>query len=93
MIEKIINYKKNLEEVKNSRDPKTTNINKSDICQILIMANLAEMCIRSDIKVPKEDRNYFEGQAFVGRYFDDWGLPWVGKEYLDIVKYIKENYW
>lgn len=48
---------------------------------------------KANIKVPEEDKNYFEGQAFVGRYFGDWGLLWVAEEYLEVTQYIKDNHW
>lgn len=93
MIKKIIEFKAWLENIKNEINPETANINKADICQILVMLNLAEICIRSNIKVPKEFKRYFEGQAFVGRYFGDWGLLSVAQEYLEVTEYIKDNHW
>ena len=93
MIEKIIEFKARLEAIKNDNNSETASINKADICQILVMLNVAEMCIRSNIEVPKEFQNYFEGQAFVGRYFSDWNLSWVAWEYLEVTEYIKHNHW
>ncbi len=92
MIKEIVQFKRQVEDIKNE-ERSSTKIDKGVLCKILVMANIAEMCIWSNVKVPESDRHYFEGQAFVGRYFDDWALPWVGEEYLKLVKFIKSKYW
>lgn len=46
MIERIIEFKARLEDIKNANNSATDSINKADICQVLVMLNIAEMCIR-----------------------------------------------
>ena len=88
MKNKIIEYKIKLEELKES----DLNIDKSMVSKLLVMANLAELAIISNIKLSKQEiHEYFQAKASVGRYFCDWKLDWVAEGYIDIVYYIKEN--
>ncbi len=92
MLDKIKEFKRKVEEVKETH-PFADKIGRGSFSKLLVMANLAEMCIYSNTKVPAQDRNYFEGQATVGRYFSDWGLDWIATDYLEICEYIKHNNW
>jgi hypothetical protein len=89
MISKIIQYKERLENLKNNH----LQIDKSILCKILVMVNIAEMLIHANIYIDDSDKKYFEGQVAVGRYFCDWNEDWVAEEYFEVVKYIKENNW
>ena len=92
ILDKIIEFKKNLEYLKNN-SPESDKIDKATLCKLLVMANIAEMTIYAGLKIEKNQKEYFEGQAFVGRYYMDWGLDWIPKYYLEICRYIKENHW
>jgi uncharacterized protein involved in tellurium resistance len=89
MIEEIIEFKRKLEELKNTT---SEAIDKATICKVLVMLNIAEMVIRSNTKVEDKEKHYFEGQAFIGRYFGDLGLDWIAEDYLKISLVIKEKY-
>lgn len=93
IVEKIIEFKEKLEKIKNDKSSSSLKIEKGILSKILVMANIAEMCIYSNTNVPDEDRNYFEGRVSVGRYFGDWGLDWVTDYYIEITEFIKENHW
>jgi len=86
----IIDIKSKIEDVKNKQN---SLLDKSSLCKILVMLNIAEMLIRSNSNINDNDKHYFEGQAFVGRYFCDWGLDWIADDYLKISSFIKDNYW
>jgi len=92
MIREIIEFKREVKEAKNS-DNGAANFDKATMCKILVMLNIAEMVIRANEKVPEHERHYFEGQAFVGRYFGDWGLDFIVDKYLKVTSYIKATHW
>lgn len=89
MIDRIKSYKNRLEQLKDDNE----NIDKSVICKLLVMANMAEMVIWSKSKINEPEKYYFEGQAFVGRYFSDWGFDDIAERYLEISEFIKLNHW
>lgn len=92
ILEKIKKFKKEVEDIKEF-DGKYQKVNKGALCKVLVMVNMAEMCILSKTIVPIKDRDYFEGQTVVGRYFSDWGLDWIAMDYLEICSYIKSHNW
>jgi hypothetical protein len=89
MIEKIISFKKRLEEIKTENE----NIDKATVCKILVMANMAEMVIRANTKIREAEKHYFEGGAYVGRYFGDWNYHDVARDYYEISAYIQKFNW
>jgi hypothetical protein len=93
MIEDIIETKRKIEEFKNKIQKPYNSLDMSSLCNVLIMLNIAEMVIYANIKVPENERYYFDRQAFVGRYFIDWGLKWISDDYLKVSKFIKANHW
>ncbi len=93
MIDKIIESKGKIEQFKNSFETSDVKIDKATICKVLIMLNIAEMVIDANIKVPDNEKHYFEAQAFIGRYFGDWGVNWIADDYLNVSSYIKSGYW
>jgi hypothetical protein len=93
MIEDIIETKRKIEEFKNKIQKPYNSLDMSSLCNVLIMLNIAEMVIYANIKVPENERYYFDRQAFVGRYFIDWGLKWISDDYLKVCEFIKANHW
>jgi len=61
---------------------------KSDLVKQMKVANLALTVIQNNEKIEAFEVDYFEGQAFVGRYFGDWKLDWVVWNYYEISMYV-----
>jgi hypothetical protein len=85
MIDDIIKSKTKIEELKNKIGNSDDTVDKATLCKVLIMLNIAEMVIYANIKIPENEKYYFEGQAFIGRYFGGWGLDWIADDYLKFV--------
>ena len=92
MVDRIIAYKNQVEEFKNHGMDRQS-IDKSSLCRLLVMANIAEMVIHANSKLQEHERTYFEGDYFVDRYYGDRGAAWIVEGYRAITGYIKNNHW
>jgi hypothetical protein len=90
MIEKIIEFKRKVEELKNSKLPDGyADPENATLCKLLVVANVAEMCIRSNTKIEECLRPYFDGQTFVARFYGDLGYGWIVDDYYEITQFAK----
>jgi len=61
---------------------------KLDIVKQLKLSSLSFVIIENDSQIEEFETVYYTGQAFVGRYFGDFGLDWIVWNYYEISSYI-----
>lgn len=66
---------------------------KASLWKALIMAEIAHRSFALEINIEEFEKQYFDRQAAVGRYFCDWAMDWVAENYYEITNYVAKYYW
>lgn len=61
--------------------------------KVIIMTEIAHRSFSLGTKIEPFEKQYFDRQAAVGRYFCDWGMDWVAEYYFEISNYVAAFYW
>jgi len=69
----------------------TTNAPHDAVFKLQAAVDLSIELIQSDRKVLESEKHFFEGGAYLLRFFEGWGDEYMDK-YSKMVSYIKENH-
>jgi hypothetical protein len=73
-------------------DKPTVNALKDVMYKIRSAVELTIVLIKEKRKVSSDEKNLFEGGAYLARYFDGWGDEFFLK-YIEMVNYVKQNHY